>query len=170
MKGQMAVSKNWVISKANYYADFIIVPIVIALSIALAGFSLPYFLLGTVLWSLTEYLIHRYLFHIQLRNKHWLHHINEGSYVGVSTVKTTAILLFLLALSLLLGSASLYSGFAFGYFLYIVIHDAIHHENILSRYIPNLKRAHIRHHEIGDEMNFGVITLIWDRIFRTYKW
>lgn len=165
----MAISRNWLISKTNYYADFVIVPLVIALTIAIAGFNILWFVAGLIIWSLMEYGIHRFLFHITLRNDHWLHHINEGGYVGISAYKTGSIILLLFLLSWLTSTLLLFQGVIFGYFLYIVIHDAIHHNNFITQLIPTLSHAHMRHHEVGDEKNFGVITMFWDKLFGTYK-
>lgn len=165
----MAISKDWLLSKSDYYADFVIIPLAIAVSMLLTGFNFIWFVTGIVVWSLAEYIIHRYLFHDTFRNHHWLHHVNEGGYVGVSALKTIPLAAALFIISYLIGTIFLFQGVAFGYLLYIVIHDAIHHDNFISPHIQTLKTAHIRHHEKGEEANFGVITMFWDIVFRTHR-
>jgi len=164
----MAISKNWYQKKSDYYTDFITVPLIVIASLYIGGFSLWIFA-GIATWSFAEYMIHRYYFHITYRNEHWLHHVHEMAYVGISSYKTTGALLILAFTTYIIGCLPFFVGFIIGYFIYMAVHDTIHHKNIFTKYIPALVRNHELHHIEGIEMNFGVSSPIWDYILGTYK-
>jgi sterol desaturase/sphingolipid hydroxylase (fatty acid hydroxylase superfamily) len=72
------------------------------------------------------------------------------------------------ALFLLLPAGAL-AGLALGYLAYIAAHHAIHHWRIAPGHVLYaLKIRHAMHHR-GDEVNFGVVTTLWDRAFGTYR-
>lgn len=169
---------DWRISKFEFLADFILVPIYAAL--ALTGgliFAEPtpqwfgLFAVGFILWTLTEYRMHRSLFHRLYRREHALHHIRPRDWIGLTPWHTGAGFLVLWLLTVFLtggigrGGAA-FAGYVSGYYAYIVIHFLIHHTN--TRIIAKLRAAHEAHHA-GATGNFGVITSVWDRIFRTYR-
>ncbi len=165
----MSKKINWLISPYEYYADFVVIPIFIFASVIFNSFSIVLLLLVLTIWTIIEYIMHRFVFHRKFRKEHWQHHINAEEYIGVSTIKTSAIFFILLIGALFTNLGSLYTGIALGYLLYIVIHDAMHHENFITKFIPNLRKNHEEHHKFGKEVNFGVITSFWDRIFKTYE-
>lgn len=163
----MTISRTWTLTKTNYYTDFVVAAKLVVISIILFGFNPLWFAAGLVLWSLTEYFTHRFLFHRVFRKEHWQHHSRETDYVGVSSYKTVPVLLVLFGIAYISNTMPLYQGVVFGYWLYIVAHDAIHHPNWLTKLMPN-KDGHIRHHRYADEINFGVTTAVWDHVFGTY--
>ena len=56
-----------------------------------------------------------------------------------------------------------------GYFAYIILHHAIHHWTVVpGSTLYALKMRHRMHHR-GDDVNFGIVTPLWDRVFGTYK-
>jgi dihydroceramide fatty acyl 2-hydroxylase len=163
------------LSRVAYLADFVLVPLYIA-SAVISAFVLAtptrewFFLFcgGVTAWTLTEYVVHRWLFHIFYKTEHWRHHRNPLEWIGLSPLVTggSLALVYLLALYFGWGTGGmLFAGFAYGYFAYILIHYLIHHTSNLTVY--QLRKTHEIHHA-GVERNFGVSTNLWDHIFRTY--
>lgn len=165
----------WRLSKWVYLADFLLVPAYVATAIAIAHPDAiswaALFALGVVLWTLTEYWMHRSLFHRFYRLEHGLHHKSPLEWIGVSPFLTGAgfLALWFACVSafgnLGLGGA-LFAGFVTGYYAYIVIHVVIHHTQ--HPIVARLRATHEMHHR-GASANFGVSTNFWDRIFRTFK-
>lgn len=171
-------------TKFGYFADFVVYPLTIVL---LVGYGLrggsareaPYFValfvFGAMLWTLVEYLLHRFVFHevVFIRDLHDAHHGEPTAYVGSPAalgLLAFAALCFA-PLWLVFGSfvaCSLTGGLMLGYLGYLTIHHGVHHWRITpgSRlYI--LKHRHARHHYAKIEGNYGVTTLFWDSVFRT---
>lgn len=164
----MAISTKWMMTKSGYYADFFIAPIFMIISTIIGGFNPLLIIAGVTIWTFLEYWIHRYLFHNFFRNDHWLHHIHDKDYIGVPWWKISLIFISVAIIMYFIGFNSLFTGLVLGYFMYIIFHDAIHHENFLTPYIWT-KNAHEYHHTSGEEVNFGLTTSFWDKVFRTYK-
>jgi sterol desaturase/sphingolipid hydroxylase (fatty acid hydroxylase superfamily) len=164
------------LSRAGYYADFILMP---AFLLALVAADLGIAVVGAaggglLLWTLAEYLLHRFVFHHApiLRAEHDRHHNEPAGYIGVSSIATVPSLV-----SLWLGARYLFGGvgdaaifgFITGYVAYIVVHDRFHHGNLRPGEL--LYQAHHRHalHHRGSELNFGVTVPWWDMMFGTYR-
>lgn len=166
-------------SRLSYYADFFVMPaLILAVSAAgLAGDGGVVLFVGGALagglsWTLTEYVIHRHLFHrlpFFLR-AHDEHHRRPRARTGLSSWHSLAVLVVLAAmLWFLLGPSGLgfLAGFASGYLAYIVVHHAIHHRTIGPGHpLYAAKMRHLVHHK-GVEANFGVVTPVWDHVFGT---
>jgi sterol desaturase/sphingolipid hydroxylase (fatty acid hydroxylase superfamily) len=164
----MKNKQEWLISKYEYYTDFVVVPVMVMTSLFMGGFTLLMFILGLTIWTLSEYILHRISHLPKFRRHHWMHHINPTS-DHIEFWKTLLIVIILFLFSLLTGLTSLYAGLALGYFMFIVMHHSIHNENFITKLIPTLKHNHDIHHAKGEEKNFGVITSFWDRVFRIFK-
>jgi sterol desaturase/sphingolipid hydroxylase (fatty acid hydroxylase superfamily) len=154
-----------------------------------AGVSVPLalamFVAGALLWSITEYLLHRFVFHLIRPSAagrrlyfvlHGVHHDfpTDGTRLvmplGVSIPMGVAIYL-LLSFTLGLVAPTLvepmFVGFGFGYLAYDGIHYATHHfrmERGLGRW---LKRYHMVHHHTGEAARWGVSSPLWDFVFGT---
>jgi sterol desaturase/sphingolipid hydroxylase (fatty acid hydroxylase superfamily) len=163
----------------QYYLDFVVVPLfmLVAAYVGLA-YDGPSFALavmavaGFALWTLTEYWIHRSLFHRVLRHEHWLHHKRPAGYVTAPSYLTAVVHVLLLggcwgSLGLTYGTG-LFFGLEAGYLTYIVVHDRIHHGPRSSDYIARRAALHDAHHTYASEKNFGVASSFWDHIFGTY--
>lgn len=175
--------KMFSLSRVAYYLDFFLVPVatlllcVIALQNLSAYRSLQCLLVGMVIWSLAEYIIHRYIFHDipVFRPMHDIHHNLPKSYVGVASWGTFTgfgifwSLIFTVSQSIAVASAVV-AGIFLGYMFYITIHDRMHHGNRknFGKYMSFMYKHHASHHR-GGEANFGVTSPIWDYIFRTFK-
>lgn len=151
----------------EYYADFVTVPLIIAVLAMLYPVNLAMVAAGIALWSIAEYVIHRHLFHRLpvMKPAHDEHHEKPSGKTGVTSWHSALIfvtLFWLLPPSLLIGVTG-------GYLAYIVLHHAYHHWTIgPASPLYAGKMRHAMHHR-GDEVNFGVTTTLWDHVFRTYR-
>ncbi|REJ83729.1 MAG: fatty acid hydroxylase [Bacteroidetes bacterium] len=168
---------------------FIFVPVIIYFSykglvtygIGLISFFL-FFMTGLVVWTLTEYLLHRFVFHWLPPGKigermhfifHGVHHDypnDSKRLVMVPTVSIPLAALFYFLFRWLIGPqlvAPFFSGFLCGYLFYDMVHYAIHHYNFKSAFWLKLKQHHMLHHYQDNHNGFGVSSKFWDLVFRT---
>jgi sterol desaturase/sphingolipid hydroxylase (fatty acid hydroxylase superfamily) len=140
------------------------------------------FALGILAWSLTEYLLHRFIFHLEPDSR-WgrrLHFIIHGVHhdfphdpmrlVMPPAVSVPLAILFWLGFHALLGPAwalPAFAGFLLGYLVYDMSHYHMHHHRSKNRLSLALRRYHYRHHFQQADRGFGVTTPLWDRVFRT---
>jgi len=140
------------------------------------------FLIGLLFWTLTEYLLHRFVFHYQPKSElgqrlhfllHGVHHdypMDSKRLVMPPSVSIPLALLFYGIFVLVMGeiyTAPFFAGFIVGYILYDEIHYATHHAPMKSRLLLWIKHHHILHHFKDPERGFGVSTPIWDYVFGT---
>ena len=140
------------------------------------------FLFGGFVWTLTEYLLHRFAFHYQPRSEwgkrihfltHGVHHDYPNDTKRLVMVPTVSIPLasaFYLAFGLILGFhyvPPFFAGFLIGYIAYDEIHYATHHAPFKSGIFLFLKQHHIRHHYGNPERGYGVSSPLWDYVFGT---
>jgi dihydroceramide fatty acyl 2-hydroxylase len=137
-----------------------------------------------VFWSLTEYLLHRFLFHAEFQNPklqrmvfllHGVHHDypNDSERLLMPPLAAIPIAaIFYLLFSFVLGAELAQPFFAFflvGYLIYDYIHYGTHHFRIKSTWMNSLKKNHMAHHYIAPDQYFGVSSPIWDRVFSTIR-
>lgn len=175
-----ALPRAFDLSRASYYLDFVLVPSVSTALITVqlargAGWVLAALVIGgAVLWSLAEYLIHRFAFHGALRSLHDVHHAHPRDLVGIASWGTFAAFalawLSIYGISETSSANGVTAGILLGYLFYIVIHDRMHHgdRSRFGRYVAFMFRLHAGHHR-GGEWNFGVSSPAWDIVFRTYR-
>jgi sterol desaturase/sphingolipid hydroxylase (fatty acid hydroxylase superfamily) len=174
------------LGRIGYYSDFFVYP---ALLIVLGGAALLHggernaatwistFLLCLALWTLIEYLMHRFVLHHvpYIREMHDEHHVNEQAPIGTPTYLSLGLHALLVFLPVLLvfdfAMASAAScGMMLGYLWYIAVHHILHHWHPKhSGYIYELKRRHALHHHFDGTTNFGVTTGFWDQVFGTIR-
>ena len=149
-------------------------PLLVALGLAV---------LGWLSWTLTEYLLHRFVFH-WIRPKPWqrrFHFIFHG--VHHDFPQDARRLVFPLGVSIPLGlfffllvdavlsrplACAGFVGFGIGYLSYDGIHYFTHHLPAKRRLGKFLKRYHLVHHHTGVEGKWGVSTPIWDYALRSH--
>lgn len=150
--------------------------------IGLAYFLL-YFLFGLAIWTLTEYLLHRFIFHFEPESKwgqriHFIFHGVHHDYpqdakrlVMPPSASIPLAILFYLLFSLFFKNQTFlfafFAGFLVGYLLYDMLHYAIHHANFKSPLMKELKRHHMMHHFADPARGYGVSSALWDIIFRS---
>ena len=140
------------------------------------------FALGTVAWSLGEYVLHRFVFHFEPDSR-WgrrLHFIIHGVHhdfphdpmrlVMPPSVSIPLAIGFWFLFRAVLGPAwalPAFAGFLLGYLIYDMAHYHMHHHRSKNRLSLALRRYHYRHHFQQSDRGFGVTTPLWDRVFRT---
>lgn len=152
-------------------------------NVSWAGFA-ALFLTGMLVWTLFEYLMHRYAFHYEPTSRtgrslhfilHGVHHDypNDATRLVLSpalSVPLVVISYFVLALATPRSwSPVIWAGFVIGYVCYDVIHYATHHVRMPTPIGRWLKQRHLRHHYQDDHANFGVSSPLWDIVFRTNR-
>lgn len=131
---------------------------------------------GLAVWTLAEYLLHRFVLHHwpYFSDHHKAHHDSPRAMIAAPTLFTMAFFAasFCLPLWLLAGEAialSSFAGFLTGYVAFGAVHHAVHHAEGQGLLLRHFKRLHAIHHHGSSEQNFGVLTSFWDRVFGTYS-
>lgn len=140
---------------------------------------------GVFLWSLTEYVMHRFLFHWPFEIKsafgkrfHFLMHGVHHNYP-----RDSRRLLMPPLVSILLAFAfyglfflifapyhqPLFAGLVLGYLWYDYTHFAVHHLPMKGRYGRFLRAHHLSHHYSDHDKSFGVSSPLWDYVFGTFR-
>ena len=136
---------------------------------------------GVLLWTLVEYVLHRWVFHYEPRSAwgqrlhflmHGVHHAYPRDSTRLVMPPAVSVPLALLFVGLFRWSAGawadgLSAGFAIGYVAYDTIHFATHHLPMPGAFGRALKAYHLRHHYADDDRGFGVSSPLWDVVFRT---
>ncbi|NXW35402.1 FA2H hydroxylase, partial [Phaetusa simplex] len=155
-------------------------------SIPVHKYYFPFiFLLGMFLWSLLEYLIHRFVFHMKppasnyyLITLHFLlhgqHHKSpfDSSRLVFPPVPASLVMAFFygilqLMLPQVLG-LSVFVGGLCGYVIYDMMHYYLHYGSPKKgTYLYGLKAYHVKHHFEHQKSGFGISTRFWDHPFRT---
>lgn len=139
------------------------------------------FLIGVVIWTLLEYIIHRFAFHThpssELGKKiHFLVHGIHHDYPNDSTrlvmppvISIPLALLFFYTFKIIFTGYNLlfFSGLVFGYVAYDTIHYATHHFKMKKSVFKFLREYHMRHHFQDENTAFGVSNPLWDYVFKT---
>ncbi|XP_073117198.1 dihydroceramide fatty acyl 2-hydroxylase FAH1 isoform X1 [Elaeis guineensis] len=137
---------------------------------------------GVLLWTLIEYTLHRFLFHIKT-SSYWtntLHYLIHGCHHkhpmdGLRLVfppAATAILCVpIWSLIRLLSTPStapaIFGGGLLGYVMYDCTHYYLHHGQPSKVPARNLKKYHLNHHYRMQNRGFGITSSLWDIVFGT---
>lgn len=146
------------------------------------GLFLGLLLFGVLVWTFTEYTLHRWLFHYigprpwQRRLYfvvHGVHHDfpqDSGRLVMPLGVSIPLGALFFVLFRALAGGVyvdPLFVGFALGYLAYDGTHYATHHFRMSWGWGRWIKRYHMIHHHTGVDARYGVSSPLWDWVFGT---
>ncbi|MHB1296760.1 MAG: sterol desaturase family protein [Anaerolineae bacterium] len=143
--------------------------------------------LGLFVWTLAEYLLHRFLFHFtpHTPRQERLSFLIHGVHHAQPMVKTRLVMppavsiplatlfygLYWLVLAVALGApqwvAPLFAGFVAGYLAYDMTHYSLHHAKMRGAYAKALRTHHMRHHSQKPVSRFGVSSTLWDHVFGT---
>jgi dihydroceramide fatty acyl 2-hydroxylase len=139
-------------------------------------------LAGGVIWTLTEYWLHRLFFHWEPDNAfgHRMHFIIHGIHhdhpndklrlVMPPAVSIPLAALFLGLFVLIFGTPlawPIFAGFIAGYLAYDYTHYYVHHFVPKSDLGKQLREQHMRHHFQDHRYGYGVSSPLWDVVFRT---
>src|SRR6187200_3311152 len=137
---------------------------------------------GWAFWTLTEYWMHRIVFHFEPEDGigarlHWIihgvHHDHPNDpmrLVMPPSVSVPLAVVFYLLFVVVLGGTiapAFGAGFLAGYLIYDMTHYHVHHHTPRTRAGRRLREAHMRHHFQDDTRGFGVSAPWWDHVFGT---
>ena len=137
---------------------------------------------GYLFWTLTEYWLHRIVFHFEPSQGigaklHWIihgvHHDHPNDpmrLVMPPSVSLPLAALFLWVFWLVIGSPGfLPFGAAFlgGYLGYDMLHYHVHHHRPRTAFGRRLRELHMRHHFQDHDRGYGVSAPFWDHVFGT---
>lgn len=138
------------------------------------------FIGGAFTWTLFEYILHRFLFHMIADSPrvqkfaytiHGVHHEyprdKERLFMPPVPSMILASLIFFMWYALFGWNAlAIFPGFLFGYLMYGSMHYAIH-AFAPPRFLKALWRNHHLHHYKSPDKGFGVSSVLWDVLFHT---
>jgi dihydroceramide fatty acyl 2-hydroxylase len=146
------------------------------------GTTVAWALGGYLFWTLTEYWMHRLVFHFEPEDGlgarlHWIihgvHHDHPNDPMRLVMPPSVSVPLacaFFGLFALVLGTPVAFAftaGFIAGYIAYDMTHYLLHHGRPSSRAGRALRELHMRHHFQDDTRGFGVSAPWWDYVFRT---
>jgi sterol desaturase/sphingolipid hydroxylase (fatty acid hydroxylase superfamily) len=118
------------------------------------------FCCGLLIWTLAEYITHRFVLHAIAPVQHGLHHARPQD--GVDKIFWQIWLAF--ALAFLTTGGAVLAGVLVAYAWYLSVHYCAHHNPAI---LPaSLRKHHLDHHRFANR-NYGVTTKFWDRVFGT---
>jgi dihydroceramide fatty acyl 2-hydroxylase len=138
--------------------------------------------LGYFIWTLIEYVGHRFLFHYPFPGRfgarfhfliHGVHHEhpNDPLRLVMPVLLSGPIMLISYAVGLLLFGLPLeypvLMGFIAGYLAYDMVHYYVHHGRPRTWVGRTLRRLHMLHHFRDPARGFGVSAPWWDYVFKT---
>lgn len=170
--------------KVEYYGEFFVYPVLIAVLSAMAlwqaefgGFAvwLAAFAAGLGIWTLVEYILHRYILHHApyIKEQHEAHHAEQTALIPTPIWISLGLFAVFVYLPLWLFAdgavaAGITGGLMLGYLAFEGVHHVLHHWKIApGSHLYVLKRRHMLHHCFDDKGNFGVTTGFWDVVFAT---
>jgi len=140
------------------------------------------FVFGLLLWTLTEYVLHRFVFHWNAKSRagkyfvflfHGLHHDDPQDPTRLVMPPVPAILIvsLLWALFGMIFPAQflevIMAFFLIGYLCYDYIHYATHHFPMTGKVGRYLRKYHLQHHYSGEASKYGVSSPLWDYVLKT---
>jgi sterol desaturase/sphingolipid hydroxylase (fatty acid hydroxylase superfamily) len=146
-----------------------------------AGLTTILFVAGLIFFTWVEYLLHRYVFHMetwtQAREKlqyviHGVHHEFPKDKTRLAmppllSITISTVLLLLLRLAMGDYVFAFLPGFLSGYAAYLSAHYVIHAYQPPKNFLKYLWINHGTHHYKNGEMVFGVSSPLWDYLYGT---
>lgn len=179
------------LSKVPYFVPLIIyIPVIgyffwLSLTLNSVLLSFVHLLLGLFIWTLTEYVLHRFVFHFYPSSEwgkrihfifHGVHHDypNDAHRLVMppsASIPLAAAFYFLFraifSVEMLDG---FFAGFMLGYLVYDITHYMLHHAKFSSAFMRRIKQHHMLHHYDDSSKGYGVTSDFWDKIFRSEIW
>jgi len=146
---------------------------------------IAHILFGLIEWTLTEYVLHRFLFHTPVSgDSAWLittHFVLHGQHHKFPMDRGRLVFPVIPAIVV---TASIYwsltrvffsfypgigvqCGFLIGYIAYDMTHYYTHFGRPTWGYLAKLKKSHMKHHFKDIKHGFGISSEIWDHVFGT---
>ena len=143
------------------------------------------FVVGLFAWTLIEYGMHRFLFHVHLPFKsakvreivngsHFGHHASPRDATKILVHPSYGIVVSSIVYGLLytitgsvLSASGVLVGIWAGFLYYESVHYRVHLSLSGSGFVARQRRMHFYHHFTNNKRCFGVTTPLWDYVFRT---
>ncbi|WOL09807.1 dihydroceramide fatty acyl 2-hydroxylase FAH1-like [Canna indica] len=137
---------------------------------------------GISVWTLIEYTLHRFLFHIETKSYwgntahyllHGCHHKHPMDRLRLVFPPAPAAILCVMFWNLVklfatpTTAPALFGGGLLGYVMYDCTHYYLHHGQPTKDHAKNLKRYHMNHHFRIQNKGFGITSALWDIVFGT---
>ncbi|KAI9032800.1 hypothetical protein CLU79DRAFT_692950 [Phycomyces nitens] len=140
---------------------------------------------GVFFWTLLEYCLHRFLFHLDDLlpdhpkallvhfTLHGIHHHMPMDRLRLVMPPALTVLIgtpvIRLAHSVCMPKIAhgFVAGAFMGYILYDLIHYYLHHAQVFKIHFREMKRYHIAHHYKEYDSGFGITSKLWDYVFGT---
>ncbi|KAI9229059.1 MAG: hypothetical protein DHS80DRAFT_22772 [Piptocephalis tieghemiana] len=148
--------------------------------------ALSWYVAGLGLWTLIEYLLHRFVFHLDDLVPdypicllihfvlHGVHHYLPmdrmrlvmppalAAAIATSLYNTIVCSLFPVDIA-----RALMAGLLTGYVMYDLTHYYLHHGKPITEHLRSMKTYHVAHHYKDFHSGYGITQKWWDRIFNT---
>lgn len=148
-----------------------------------AGTTIGMFFLGFLSFTLVEYLVHRYVYHLSTHtewrkkfqyNAHGVHHEfpkDKDRLAMPPLLSITAATILLLLFRLVMGdfTFAFLPGFLVGYAYYLSVHYVVHIYQPPKNFLRALWVNHSIHHYKDGDVVFGVSSPLWDYVFGTMR-
>lgn len=134
---------------------------------------------GVVLWTLLEYVMHRFAGHSNrlgkhVRKEHFAHHATPDYFTSLPkklllAVPVLSVIATIGALAFGAAGVAIAIGTGVGWTFYERLHRATHVRGPQNAYGDWARRHHLHHHFQSPKANHGVTTPIWDWVFGTLE-
>jgi sterol desaturase/sphingolipid hydroxylase (fatty acid hydroxylase superfamily) len=140
---------------------------------------------GLLVWTLMEYMLHRFLLHARpqapallsvVEKLHLGHHRDPHDEAKITVpvwgslpIAGGLLVVFRLAAGSWELAALLMTGSVAGYLYYEAVHFWIHCGSRGGRWVARRRAHHFLHHFKGQRRCFGVSTPLWDHVMGTYR-
>jgi len=185
---QARISRRRLYPLTVFYTVYAAAALILTLRAAHPWVAVIFFLAGLPIWTLVEYVFHRFVLHgrfppgkglirrfahERLDPLHWEHHERPLDGMHISGELKDLLPLFGVAAP----ASFLFPIYTFPVLLAAVVlgyvaeewtHHCIHFYNFRNPYFRYLKRYHLYHHtRQGMEMGYGITSGLWDVVFNT---
>lgn len=189
---QAAISRRRLYPVSVFYAAYSIILLVLAFRTAHPVWAVAFYVAGIPVWTLVEYLTHRYILHGRFQTSqvwykkwykdfahkrldplHWEHHERPTDGLHINGVLKDLLPLFVVSapLSFLFPfytAPMLLAGVTQSYVAEEWIHHCIHYYNFRNPLFRYVKAYHLYHHTShGMKRGFGITSGFWDIVFKT---
>jgi len=138
--------------------------------------------LGMLFWTIVEYCLHRFVFHIPQTNKVFkaIYFYSHGIHHDAPRDATRLVMPPGASIPLAIGFYFLFrwvspdyhlpfmAGFVTGYLVYDFLHFSVHFFQFRNSYFKMIRRNHMMHHYRAPLRNFGFTSPFWDFVGGSY--
>lgn len=185
---QARISRGRLYPFTIFYTTYAVILFVLVLRSSRPGLGVAVFVGSVPLWTLIEYLFHRYVLHGRFPKRdgvigkflhdrldplHWEHHQRpfDGMHISGELKDFLPAFAIVAPLTFLWPVYTAPIALAGIFQCYVIeewIHHSVHFYNFKNRYFRYIKRYHRYHHtKPGMELGFGLTSGIWDFPFGT---